>query len=132
VRKTLIALFGAALLAAPASAFAAPALTGLTLTPTIAFDGRIALRVTGRDVGRYLIEAECPEQLYLKSGARNLCEGTHRLPAKRFKKKLWLNLRNPNDVVGAIKITVTGIGLDGEEETAPRSISLVVKETAKK
>lgn len=128
--KLLPLAFAAALLS-PATSLAAsaattsPAITSLTLTPTTASEGRIYLQAAGVGIHRYAISAACPDLLHLKFGSRSLCNsGVQRLPERRLR-KLWLNLRNFNDVSGLIEISVRGIAKDGST-TPARSVSLTV------
>lgn len=123
---SLVALFLALALPARAAAATTTAITSLTLTPPTLASGRVYLTATGENIERYVVMVDCPSMLFMKSGPRNFCGRTYRLPAERLE-RLWLNLKNPNRVAGFVDITVQGLRPGEREPVVERSISLAVK-----
>lgn len=115
----------AASLAATASAAGTPSIVSATIDPSSTGGGLVRLKVSGTGIDRYEVYAECPAGLEVGAGGRSLCDGSHRLTARRLR-RLLLNLRNPTHVAGTAKIVFWGIDGDGEAITPAKSISLAV------
>jgi hypothetical protein len=123
---TLAFTFSNSAATAATTATSTPAISSLTVTPSSTTGGRVFLRASGTGIERYELAVGCPDLVFVKVAGRDLCEGTHRLAAKKLR-RLLLTVRNPNGATGTISIALVGINADGEAVTPVKTVLLPVK-----